>query len=128
MPINAGHTLFLDEETLRHQQCLSIRSGLVRVATAPEADEGSFSRSITLGFLQEGDHLPLDLLRSSRLQIQALRPASLESGCSPIPPVGSSSLHEWTVALLVIRHLNDAEQRLGALLALLVQRLSLIHI
>jgi hypothetical protein len=123
LPIRLGHTLLLDEEILQRDHCLSIGSGLVRVAIVPPDQQGPEPRTITLGFLQEGDHLPLDLLRSTRLHVQALTPAHLESGCSPVPPAGSSSLHEWTVALLMIRHLGDAEQRLGALLGLLVRRL-----
>lgn len=123
LPIRLGHTLLLDEEILQRDHCLSIRSGLVRVAVVPPDQQGSEARIITLGFLQEGDHLPLDLLRSSCLQVQALTPALLQSGSSPVPPAGSSCLHEWTVALLLIRHLGDAERRLGALLSLLVRRL-----
>ena len=127
LPIRLGHTLLLDEEILQRDHCLSIRSGLVRVAIVPLDQQGCEHRSITLGFLQEGDHLPLDLLRSSRLHVQALTPARLESGCSPIPPAGASTLHEWTVALLMIRHLGDAQQRLAALLTLLVRRLGRRH-
>lgn len=123
LPIRAGHTMLLDETVLEHDSCLSICTGLVRVAISRPDQEALAAPTITLGFLQSGDHLPLDLLRSARLHVQALTPALLESGCSPIPPIGSSSLHEWTAALLMIRHLGEAEQRLRAVLALLVQRL-----
>ena len=49
----------------------------------------------------------------------------MEPGCPALPPAGASSLHDWTVALLMIRHLGDAEQRITALLQLLVQRLGI---
>jgi hypothetical protein len=38
-------------------------------------------------------------------------------------PGGLDPVNEWTLQLLRIRHLNKAEQRLHALLALLVRRL-----
>jgi len=121
--IRAGHTVLLDERLLLRDSCLSIAAGLVRVAISRPELEPLEATTITLGFLQEGDHLPLDVLRNSRLHLQALTPTELEAGCPPLPPVGSSSLHDWTVALLMIRHLGEAEQRITALLRLLVQRL-----
>jgi hypothetical protein len=121
--IRAGHTVLLDERLLLRDSCLSIAAGLVRVAISRPEQEALDADTITLGFLQAGDHLPLDLLRTSRLHLQALTPTELEAGCPPLPPAGASSLHDWTVALLMIRHLSDAEQRIAALLQLLVQRL-----
>jgi hypothetical protein len=121
--------MLLDETALRveglaeHSGCLSISRGLVRVAISPPEQEALQAPTITLGFLQTGDHLSLDLLRTVRLHVQALTPALLESHGSPIPPDGASSLQEWTVALLMIRHLGEAQQRLRALLQLLVRRL-----
>lgn len=123
LPIRAGHTMHLDETLLERSSCLSISSGLVRVGITQAEQNATVSSTITLGFLKSGDHLPLDLLRSSRLHVQALTPALLISGCSPIPPIGASSLHEWTASLLMIRHLGEAEQRLRALLKLLTLRL-----
>lgn len=129
LPIRVGHTVLLDETALRdaagneHSACLSISSGLVRVAISQPEQEALLAPTITLGFLQTGDHLSLDLLRTVRLHVQALTPSLLESHASPIPPDGASSLQEWTVALLMIRHLSEAQQRLRALLQLLVRRL-----
>jgi len=129
LPIRAGTTVLLDETALddgaalAQRGCLSISSGLVRVAISQPEQEVLQAPTITLGFLQTGDHLSLDLLRTVRLHVQALTPSLLESHGSPIPPDGSSSLQEWTVALLMIRHLGEAEQRLRALLQLLVRRL-----
>ena len=129
LPIRAGHTMLLDESVLRdaavleHGSCLSISSGLVRVAISQPEQEALQASTITLGFLQTGDHLSLDLLRTVRLHVQALTPSLLESHDSPIPPLGGCSLQEWTVDLLMIRHLGDAQLRLRALLQLLVRRL-----
>ena len=123
LQIKAGHTMLLDEAVLLRSSCLSITAGLVRVAISRPEQEALQAHPITLGFLQTGDHLPLDLLRHARLHLQALSPAQLMAGCSAMPPAGASSLNDWTVALLMIRHLGDAEQRIAALLQLLVQRL-----
>lgn len=129
LPIRAGHTVLLDEAALRDAalrdqgSCLSISRGLVRVAISRPEQEALQAPTITLGFLQAGDHLSLDLLRTVRLHVQALTPSLLERHGSPIPPDGASSLQEWTVALLMIRHLGDAQRRLRALLQLLVRRL-----
>ncbi|MEB3166210.1 MAG: Crp/Fnr family transcriptional regulator [Cyanobacteriota bacterium] len=121
--IRAGHTMLLDAQLLQRDSCLSIAAGLVRVALSSPDEDALDADTITLGYLQTGDHLPLDLLRNGRLHLQALVPTQLESGCPALPPVGASSLHEWTVDLLMIRRLGEAEQRITALLQLLVQRL-----
>jgi hypothetical protein len=125
LQIRAGHTMLLDEQLLLQGHCLSITCGLVRVSMSSPEQEALDAQPITLGFLQAGDHLPLDLLRTTRLHLLALTATRLEPGCPALPPVGASSLHDWTVALLMIRHLGEAEQRIAALLQLLVQRLGL---
>jgi Crp-like helix-turn-helix domain len=125
LSIRAGHTMLLDEQLLRQGHCLGITAGLVRVSMSNPEQEALDAHPITLGFLQAGDHLPLDLLRTTRLHLLALTTTRLEPGCPALPPVGASSLHDWTVALLMIRHLGEAEQRIAALLQLLVQRLGL---
>jgi hypothetical protein len=123
LQIRAGHTMLLDEQLLQRGHCLSITDGLVRVGMSNPDEEALDAQPITLGFLQAGDHLPLDLLRTTRLHLLALTPTRLEPGCPALPPIGASSLHDWTVALLMIRHLGEAEQRITALMQLLVQRL-----
>jgi hypothetical protein len=125
--IRSGHTMVLDDQVLASNNCLSVTAGLVRVWISRPEQEALDATPITLGFLQAGDHLPLDLLRTARLHLQALTPTQLEAGCPALPPAGASSLHDWTVALLMIRHLGDAEQRITALLQLLVQRLGRRH-
>mgnify|MGYP006265466099 FL=1 len=125
LQIRAGHTMLLDEQLLQRGHCLSITDGLVRVGMSNPDEEALDAQPITLGFLQAGDHLPLDLLRTTRLHLLALTPTRLEPGCPAMPPIGASSLHDWTVALLMIRHLGEAEQRITALMQLLVQRLGI---
>ena len=126
--IAPGHTVLLDAASLERSSmelshCLSVAQGLLRVAVSGPDVEALDSTSITLGFLQAGDQLPLDLLRRSRFHLEALTPVRLEEGGGLLPPEGATSLHDWTVALLLIRHLGEAEQRLTALLQLLVERL-----
>ena len=123
LKIRAGHTMLLDEELLHRTHCLSVEAGLVRVAISNPDQEALNAQLITLGFLQAGDHLPLDLLRNSRLHLQALTPTQLVGEGSTLPAVGANSLHDWTLDLLLIRHLGEAEQRIQALLQLLVERL-----
>lgn len=125
--IREGHTLQLDGHLLnsltgRGQQCLFLDEGLVRVTVRVSAPDDAAAR-ITLAFLRAGDWLPLDLLRHECLHLQALRPTRLVAQASTLPPDGSFSLHDWMVAMLRIRHLPEAEQRIGAVLQLLVQRL-----
>ncbi len=121
--IAPGHTVLLDASSLERSRCLSVAQGLLRVAVSGPDGEALESDPITLGFLQAGDQLSLDLLRRSRLHLEALTPVRLEEGGGLLPPEGATNLNDWTVALLLIRHLNEAEQRLAALLQLLVERL-----
>ena len=123
MSIRAGSTLLLDADLLERNQCLTVHSGLVRVAASRPEQEALAAQPVTLGFLQAGDQLPLDLLRTTRLHLEALTAAQLVEGCLVEPAAGSINLHEWTLSLLLLRNLNDAGQRIGALLQLLVERL-----
>jgi CRP-like cAMP-binding protein len=123
LSIRAGNTLLLDACLLQRNQCFTVHSGLVRVAASRPDQEALTAEPVTLGFLQAGDQLPLDLLRTTRLHLEALQTAQLVEGCSAEPVAGTNNLHEWTLSLLLLRNLNDAEQRIGALLQLLVERL-----
>jgi hypothetical protein len=123
LSIREGFTLLLDERQLERLQCLTVTAGLLRVGASRLAEEALQVQPVTLGFLQSGDRLPLDLLRNRRLHLQALTSARLEDGCPTIPAAGVSSLHDWTLELLLIRDLSDAERRITALLQLLVQRI-----
>jgi hypothetical protein len=127
LQILEAHTLQLDAWMLtalapRGMGCLIVREGLVRVAAhTPPKQQGP--PRITLAFLKAGDWLPLDLLRQEPLILNALQTTLLEPGIAGLPPVGATSLNEWTVALLRIRHLTEAEQRISEILRLLVQRI-----
>jgi len=123
LSIRAGHTMLLDEGLLQRTHYLSVEAGLLRVAISNPDQEALQAQLVTLGFLQAGDHLPLDLLRNSRLHLQALTPTRLVGDTSALPQEGSNSLHDWTLDLLLLRHLGEAEQRIQALLQLLVERL-----
>ncbi|MFM7674174.1 MAG: helix-turn-helix domain-containing protein [Synechococcus sp.] len=129
MRITEGHTLLLDAQVLLRCHCLHVQQGLLRVAvseaSAGDPFDGLAEEAVTLGFLRGGDHLPLDLLRRSWLHLEALTPVELleGEGGHALPEEGASSLTDWAVALLLVRHLSDAEQRLQALLQLLAERL-----
>ncbi|MFY8147967.1 MAG: helix-turn-helix domain-containing protein [Prochlorococcaceae cyanobacterium] len=127
MRISEGHTLLLDAQLLLRCRCLTVEEGLLRVAvseaTAGDPFDALGAEAVTLGFLRSGDQLPLDLLRRSWLHLEALTPVELvEAGPGSLAE-GASSLTDWTVSLLLVRHLGDAEQRLLALLRLLSERL-----
>lgn len=123
LSIREGITLLLDERQLECHQCLTVRDGLLRVAVSRFEEDSLEGHPVTLGFLQTGDQLPLDLLRTKRLHLQALRATWLVASHPALPAVDGSSLHDWTLEMLLIRNLSDAEQRISALLQLLVQRL-----
>jgi hypothetical protein len=123
LQIAVGHTMVLDAALLQRSSCLNVAQGLLRVAISGLELEPLDAPAITLGFLQAGDQLNLDLLRRSRLHLEAIFPVELKDDEERLPSEGSNSLNDWTVALLMIRHLGEAEQRIAALMQLLVERL-----
>lgn len=123
LQIRAGHTLLLEERLFKDSNYLKLTAGLVRVMVSNPETEALEADTLTLGFLQQGDHLTFDLLRNTRLQLQALSYTSLEACDLEKHPEEGSSLHEWTVALLMVNRLHTAEHRITALLQLLVLRL-----
>ena len=78
---------------------------------------------MTLAFLQAGDQLRSDRLSCPVVCLEALTPVVLGRGVEPFENGGLDPVQDWTLQLLRIRHLKSAEQRLHALLALLVLRL-----
>ena len=78
---------------------------------------------MTLAFLQDGDQLRTDCLCSDGVCVEALTSLRLETKAEETAEYGYDSVNEWTLQLLRIRHLGQAEQRLHALLSLLVNRL-----
>ena len=121
--IASGHTLHLSATTLQHTTSLQVVSGLLRVACSSGDQEPQSDTAMTLGFLQAGDHLALDLLRRSWLHLEAITPVQLASCLDPLPLDGASGLCDWTAALLRIHHLGASQDRLRALFQLLADRL-----
>lgn len=112
-----GRTMFLDPAGQVYGTLLQVHQGVARVFCAcPETD------GMSLAFLQDGDNLRFDRLCSDGVCLEALTPVGFrrldESQVEAVDAV-----NEWTLQLLRIRHLVSAEQRLQALLSLLVHRI-----
>ena len=116
MPV--GQTVLLDPASRQGETSLQVMEGLARVYCPCEETEG-----MTLAFLKSGDHLRTDRLCSEGVCIEALTPLCFCSNGELAQDRGFDAVNEWTLQLLRIRHLSSAEQRLHALLALLVNRL-----
>jgi hypothetical protein len=123
LSISVGHTLLLDESNFSRSKRLKVSEGLIRVAFSSVHIEPMEAEPITLGFLQSGDQLPLELLRHSWLHLEAIKTTSLTDTSELSQGAEAISLNDWTASLLMIQHLSDSQQRLRALLQLLVDRL-----
>ena len=122
-PVNAvrmpvGQTVLLDPALRPAGSCIEVLDGMARVYCPCEETEG-----MTLAFLQPGDQLRTDRLCSEGVCVEALTPLLFRSDAEPRCGEGFDPVNEWTLQLLRIRHLGSAEQRLHALLSLLVRRL-----
>ena len=113
-----GQAVLLNPARHREDACLEVLEGIARVYCPCEETEG-----MTLAFLQPGDQLRTDRLCSEGVCVEALTPLLFCSDAEPRAGDGFDAVNEWTLQLLRIRHLGQAEQRLHALLALLVNRL-----
>ena len=113
-----GQSVLIDPLSRPRGTCLEIESGIARVYCPCEETEG-----MTLAFLQTGDQLRTDCLCSDGICVEAMTPLRIETKSMEPSPNGYDSVNEWTLQLLRIRHLGQAEQRLHALLSLLVNRL-----
>jgi len=113
-----GRSVLLDPGLSPPGSCLEVLEGIARVYCPCEETEG-----MTLAFLQAGDQLRTDRLCSEGICVEALTPLAFCAGVDPSSGAGFDAVNEWTLQLLRIRHLGQAEQRLHALLALLVNRL-----
>jgi CRP-like cAMP-binding protein len=116
MPV--GQTVLLDPALRPAGSCIEVLEGMARVYCPCEETEG-----MTLAFLQPGDQLRTDRLCSEGVCVEALTPLLFRSDAEPRYGEGFDPVNEWTLQLLRIRHLGTAEQRLHALLALLVRRM-----
>ena len=113
-----GQSVLLSAGGRPEGSCLEVLEGVARVYCPCEETEG-----MTLAFLQPGDQLRTDRLCSEGVCVEALTPLLFCSDAEPRAKEGFDPVNEWTLQLLRIRHLGQAEQRLHALLALLVNRL-----
>mgnify|MGYP006276592401 FL=1 len=113
-----GQSVLLDPGLRPSGTCLEVIEGVARVYCPCEETEG-----MTLAFVQAGDQLRTDRLCSEGVCVEALTPLVFRTDADPCAAAGFDAVNEWTLQLLRIRHLGQAEQRLHALLALLVSRL-----
>ena len=114
----AGQSVLLHAAPGDGAACLEVLEGVARVFCPCEDTEG-----MTLAFLQAGDQLRTDRLCSEGVCVEALTPLRFRSQPGVAAGEGVDAVNEWTLQLLRIRHLGSAEQRLHALLGLLVRRL-----
>ena len=113
-----GQSVLIDPSARQGGACLEVIDGVARVYCPCEETEG-----MTLPFLQSGDQLRTDRLCSEGVCVEALTPLCFRSDAEAIDNSGYDAVNEWTLQLLRIRHLGNAEMRLQALFALLVNRL-----
>tara|TARA_Y100001968_G_scaffold333336_1_gene395564 strand:+ start:328 stop:921 length:594 start_codon:yes stop_codon:yes gene_type:complete len=113
-----GQSVLIDPSSRTGDTCLEVLDGIARVYCPCEETEG-----MTLAFLQSGDQLRTDRLCSEGVCVEALTPLCFRSDAESSNNTGFDPVNEWTLQLLRIRHLGNAELRLQALFALLVNRL-----
>ena len=113
-----GQSVLIDPSARNGGACLEVIEGIARVYCPCEETEG-----MTLAFLQSGDQLRTDRLCSEGVCVEALTALCFRSDAEANETSGFDAVNEWTLQLLRIRHLGNAEQRLQALFALLVNRL-----
>jgi len=116
--VPTGQSVLLDPNSRSGGSCLEVIEGIARVYCPCEETEG-----MTLAFLQAGDQLQTDRLCSEGVCVEALTPLCFKSQAEVTESNGFDAVNEWTLQLLRIRHLGNAENRLQALFALLVTRL-----
>lgn len=113
-----SQTVLIDPAVRDQATVLEVIEGVCRVYCPCEETEG-----MTLAFLQSGDRLRTDRLCSDGVCIEALTALKFRRDAVSTDELGLDAVNEWTLQLLRIRHLGQAEQRLHALMALLVNRL-----
>jgi CRP-like cAMP-binding protein len=116
--VPAGQTVLIDRSLRVGSGTIEVLEGVARVYCPCEETEG-----MTLAFLQAGDQLRTDRLCSEGVCVEALTPLCFRNYAEGVEGQGYDAVNEWTLQLLRIRHLGSAEQRLHALLGLLVTRL-----
>ncbi len=116
--VNPGQSVLIGSGPGSDGGCLVVIEGMARVYCPCAETQG-----MTLAFLQAGDQLRTERLCSEGVCVEALTALCFRSDATAIEGQGYDLVNEWTLQLLRIRHLGSAEQRLHAVLALLVERL-----
>ncbi|MEB3301737.1 MAG: helix-turn-helix domain-containing protein [Cyanobacteriota bacterium] len=116
--LQAGQCVLLDPGLRPSGACLEVLEGIARVFCPCEETEG-----MTIAFLQAGDQLRTDRLCSEGVCVEALTALSFHRPELDGESLGFDAVNEWTLQLLRIRHLGNADKRLHALLSLLARRL-----
>ncbi|MFM8525054.1 MAG: helix-turn-helix domain-containing protein [Cyanobacteriota bacterium] len=118
----AGRSLLLpDGRGPAGTAVLEVVDGVARLAceaVCPGVDCGAF----TVAFLQSGDRLSLNQLCAEGIVLEALSPLSLRFQPGADAESLADPVSDWTLQLLRLRHLPQADQRLQALFGLLVER------
>ena len=116
--IAPGQSLLLDTGRFGPSAAIGIVEGIGRRSCSCERGE-----AITIAFLQAGDQWQCQRGCADAVCLEALTPLVLRPLHAQAETGGSDPVQDWTLQLLRIRHLAKAEQRLHALLGLLVLRL-----
>ncbi len=116
--IASGQSLWLDTGPFGPSAALEIVEGIGRLSCSCEQGD-----AMTIAFLQAGDQWQCQRGCIQAVCLEALTPLVLRRLVAPVETVSSDPVQDWTLQLLRIRHLAKAEQRLHALLGLLVFRL-----
>jgi hypothetical protein len=116
--IASGQSLWLDTGPFGPSASLEIVEGIGRLSCSCEQGD-----AMTIAFLQAGDQWQCQRGCLQAVCLEALTPLVLRPLVAPVEAVSSDPVQDWTLQLLRIRHLAKAEQRLHALLGLLVFRL-----
>ena len=116
--IASGQSLWLDTGPFGPSAALEIVEGIGRLSCSCEQGD-----AMTIAFLQAGDQWQCQRGCIQAVCLEALTPLVLRPLVAPVETVSSDPVQDWTLQLLRIRHLAKAEQRLHALLGLLVFRL-----
>jgi hypothetical protein len=116
--IASGQTLLLEFSRFGAATAVEIVEGIGRLSTSCELGD-----AMTIAFLQGGDQWQCQRGWTQAVCLEALTPLVLRPLAILGERAASDPVQDWTLHLLRIRHLAKAEQRLHALLALLVLRL-----
>ena len=101
-----SQTVLIDPAGRDQATVLEVIEGVCRVYCPCEETEG-----MTLAFLQSGDRLRTDRLCSDGVCIEALTALKFRRDAVSTDELGLDAVNEWTLQLLRIRHLGQAEQR-----------------